>query len=81
MVRGGVVMPKPFTENERTFIKQRLMEEAKLCLAQFGVRKTTVDELGRIAIPQDVLDTLKIEPKTELEVETSRSIILSKATN
>jgi len=46
-------MPKTFTENERTYIKNRLMEEAKLCLAQFGIRKTTVDELvKRVNIPK-----------------------------
>lgn len=46
-------MPKTFTKNEREFIKQRLMEEAKLCLVQYGVRKTTVDELvKRVNIPK-----------------------------
>lgn len=38
-------MPRTFTDGERAYIKQRLMDEAKSCLAQFGVRKTTVDEL------------------------------------
>lgn len=46
-------MPKTFTECEREYIKSRLMEEAKLCLTQFGVRKTTVDELvKRVNIPK-----------------------------
>lgn len=46
-------MPKTFTKNEREFIKQRLMEEAKNCLVQYGVRKTTVDELvKRVNIPK-----------------------------
>lgn len=46
-------MPKTFSENEREYIKQRLKEEAKLCLTQFGVRKTTVDELvKRVKIPK-----------------------------
>lgn len=46
-------MPKTFSETERAYIKKRLMEEAKLCLAQYGVRKTTVDELvKRVKIPK-----------------------------
>jgi AcrR family transcriptional regulator len=46
-------MPKTFTESERIYIKRRLMEEAKICLAQYGVRKTTVDELvKRVNIPK-----------------------------
>lgn len=42
-------MPKTFSDNERAYIKKRLMEEAQACLAQFGIRKTTVDELVRRA--------------------------------
>ncbi|MDF2685954.1 MAG: TetR family transcriptional regulator [Clostridia bacterium] len=46
-------MPKAFSESERRNIKRRLMEEAKLCLTQFGVKKTTVDELvKRVNIPK-----------------------------
>ncbi|MEA4869997.1 MAG: TetR/AcrR family transcriptional regulator [Christensenella sp.] len=46
-------MPKTFSENERAYIKERLMEEAAKCLAQYGIRKTTVDELvRRINIPK-----------------------------
>lgn len=46
-------MPKAFLENERIYIKQRLMEEARFCLDQFGVKKTTVDELvKRVGIPK-----------------------------
>ncbi len=42
-------MPKTFSESERAYIKKRLKEEAKICLAQYGVRKTTVDELVKRA--------------------------------
>jgi AcrR family transcriptional regulator len=42
-------MPKTFSDAERAYIKNRLMEEAQACLAQFGIRKTTVDELVRRA--------------------------------
>ncbi len=46
-------MPKSFTENERYYIRKRLMEEAQNCLKQYGVRKTTVDELvRRVNIPK-----------------------------
>lgn len=46
-------MPKTFSKNERTQIKKRLMQEAEACLAQFGMRKTTVDELvKRVNIPK-----------------------------
>jgi AcrR family transcriptional regulator len=42
-------MPKSFSENERMIIKKRLIDEAEACLSQFGIRKTTVDELVRRA--------------------------------
>lgn len=46
-------MPKAFSENERNFIKQRLIEEAEHCLIRYGARKTTVDELvKRAGIPK-----------------------------
>ncbi len=46
-------MPKTFSENERKMIKQRLVEEAEQCLARYGARKTTVDELvKRVHIPK-----------------------------
>ncbi len=46
-------MPKTFSEGERVYIKKRLMEEAQVCLTQFGMRKTSVDELvKRVNIPK-----------------------------
>lgn len=46
-------MPKTFSDSEREYIKKRLMAEAQICLAQFGMRKTTVDELvKRVNIPK-----------------------------
>ncbi|BCJ96053.1 TetR family transcriptional regulator [Anaerocolumna cellulosilytica] len=46
-------MPKTYSDSERAYIKKRLMDEAYICLAQFGVRKTTVDELvKRVNIPK-----------------------------
>lgn len=46
-------MPKPFSDSERSYIKERLMDEAKKCLAVYGIRRTTVDELvKRVNIPK-----------------------------
>lgn len=46
-------MPKTFSDNERAYIKERLMEEAQKCLSLYGIRKTTVDELvKRVNIPK-----------------------------
>lgn len=46
-------MPKTFSESERAYIKNRLKDEARKCLAQYGIRKTTVDELvKRVNIPK-----------------------------
>lgn len=46
-------MPKTYSDNERAYIKKRLKEEAQYCLANYGVRRTTVDELvTRVKIPK-----------------------------
>lgn len=46
-------MPKSFSEQEREYIKKRLKEEAAKCLATYGVRRTTVDEIvKRVNIPK-----------------------------
>lgn len=46
-------MPKTFSDTERAYIKKRLMEEANACLTQYGMRKTSVDELvKRVNIPK-----------------------------
>ncbi|MEA4894500.1 MAG: TetR/AcrR family transcriptional regulator [Oscillospiraceae bacterium] len=46
-------MPKAFSDSEREYIRERLMEEAKECLSIYGIRKTTVDELvKRVKIPK-----------------------------
>jgi AcrR family transcriptional regulator len=47
--RGDEKLPKSFTPQERSYIVQRLQKEAAACLAQYGVRHTTVDELVRRA--------------------------------
>ena len=46
-------MPKSYSDQEREYIIKRLKEEAAKCLAQYGVRRTTVDELvKRVNIPK-----------------------------
>ncbi len=46
-------MPKTFTEKEKAYISERLLSEARQCLALYGIRKTTVDELvRRVNIPK-----------------------------
>lgn len=46
-------MPKSYTEQEREYIRKRLKEEAAKCLARYGVRRTTVDEIvKRVNIPK-----------------------------
>ncbi|MDD2294949.1 MAG: TetR/AcrR family transcriptional regulator [Eubacteriales bacterium] len=46
-------MPKTFSDSERAYIRERLMEEGKACLSLYGIRRTTVDELvKRVKIPK-----------------------------
>lgn len=46
-------MPKSYSDAEKEYIVKRLKEEAAKCLAQYGVRRTTVDELvKRVGIPK-----------------------------
>jgi AcrR family transcriptional regulator len=46
-------MPKPLSQAERAHIKKRLIEEAEDCLAQYGLKKATVDEIvRRVKIPK-----------------------------
>lgn len=46
-------MPKSYSEHEKEYIKKRLKEEAAECLARYGVRHTTVDEIvKRVNIPK-----------------------------
>lgn len=46
-------MPKSYSEQEREYIRKRLKEEAAKCLARYGIRRTTVDEIvKRVNIPK-----------------------------
>lgn len=45
--------PKSYSEQERGYIQKRLKEEAAKCLAQYGIRRTTVDEIVKhVKIPK-----------------------------
>ena len=54
LVKKGIKgLPKSYSEQEKEYIKKRLKEEAAKCLAQYGVRRTTVDEIvKRVNIPK-----------------------------
>ena len=46
-------VPKSYSEQEKEYIRKRLKEEAAKCLAKYGVRRTTVDEIvKRVNIPK-----------------------------
>lgn len=46
-------MPKSYSDKERNQIIKKLKDEAAICMIQYGVRKTTVDELvKRVNIPK-----------------------------
>lgn len=42
-------MPKAFTDKEKESIQTKLIEGAQQCITRFGIRKTTVDDLVKIA--------------------------------
>lgn len=51
--KGGCALPKSYSEQEREYIIRRLKEEAAACMGQYGIRKTTVDEIvRRVNIPK-----------------------------
>ena len=51
LVKKEAIMPKRYSDEEKAYIVRRLKEEAAKCLDQYGIRRTTVDELvGRVKI-------------------------------
>lgn len=51
--KKGKSMPKVYSEEEKLEIRRKLHREANECLQQYGVKKTTVDELvKRVGIPK-----------------------------
>lgn len=46
-------LPKAYSDQEKEYIRKRLKEEAAKCLAQYGIKRTTVDEIvQRVKIPK-----------------------------
>jgi AcrR family transcriptional regulator len=46
-------MPKSLSDSERTYIKNRLLKEARESMIRHGIKKTTVDDLvRRVGIPK-----------------------------
>ncbi len=76
-------MPKTFSESERAYIKERLFVEAQKCLATYGIRKTTIDELvKRVGIPKGTFylfyeskEQLLFEVITEFDKEAQEQMI------
>ena len=76
-------MPKTFSESERAYIKERLFAEAQKCLATYGIRKTTIDELvKRVGIPKGTFylfyeskEQLLFEVITEFDKEAQEQMI------
>ena len=42
-------MPKQYSEKEKEIIKAELLHYAAECMGTYGIKKTTVDELVRLA--------------------------------
>ena len=42
-------MTAPFSDNEKTIIRNQLKVAAKECIQKYGIKKTTIDELTQIA--------------------------------
>ncbi|MDR1341329.1 MAG: TetR/AcrR family transcriptional regulator [Prevotellaceae bacterium] len=78
-------MAKAFSEKEKTIIQNKLKQGAKECLQRFGVRKTTVDELVRIAgiskgafyIFYPTKEALFFEIMSEFQLEVQNQILKS----
>ena len=46
-------LPKAYSDQEKEYIRKRLKEEAAKCLAQYGIKRTTVDEIVQgVKIPK-----------------------------
>ena len=50
----------------------------KIVISNSFNRKVKINELGMITIPQDILRSLKIAPMTEMKIEASKYLTLSK---
>ena len=72
-----VIMPKIFTSTERDRIEKKLLETASECLALYGVRRTTVDEIvSRVHIAKGSF-YLFYDSKEDLFLSLFDSFVLS----
>ncbi len=76
---GRIIIPRYLRELhnlvDETGVK---VNKNRILISNHITRKTQIDQLGRLLIPKDILEFLKIKPKMELQIETSENIILSK---
>lgn len=42
-------MAKKFSDKEKEMIQERLLSKAEICWGKYGIKKTSVDELVRMA--------------------------------
>lgn len=78
-------MAKAFSEAEKRYIKQKLKSNAKECLKRYGIKKTSVDELTRLAaISKGAFylfypskELLLFEVITEFHDEIQKKLLLS----
>ncbi len=49
MQYGGELMATAFSNNEKEMIREKLNEVAQVCLLRYGVKKTTVEQIVRMA--------------------------------
>lgn len=65
-----------YSDQEREYIIKRLKEEAAACMGQFGIRRTTVDELVNQKLYQTIslylMRNLIRERDAEVETEINR---------
>ncbi|HHR85367.1 MAG TPA: TetR family transcriptional regulator, partial [Candidatus Acetothermia bacterium] len=42
-------MPRAFTDEERGRIHEKLLDSGRSCFARYGLKKTTIDDLVKLA--------------------------------
>lgn len=81
-------MPKCYSQQEREYIIRKLKDESKKCIAQYGIKKTTVDEIvKRARIPKGTFylfyptkELLLFEAILEVHEEVEEKILNSFST-
>lgn len=76
-------MPKKYSDQEREYIRTELKREALNCMALFGIRKTSVNELvERVSIPKgtfylfyDSKESLLYEAINEIHIKLQKDMV------